>query len=278
MGSNGWCKQNTWQPNKWIKKAEGWKRNGQLALLGTPVETHIMRDGLVAHAPDMYLRARGQHLRVPKLRPEPTEQASPAATGGPAASSGGPAEPTAPPGGFALAKSTVTLREAPGFRRITVNIYTFGLRFGEASFGVQLASHMMPSYRQKHLSAQEQQRMDEELIRRWSSGLYHNVKGAVLVLSALCFHDPNEKTGEASGMRNHLGTRPANIRCLRGNKPDLRRLCRAVNSAINRCNKDVIEILVFCKSGRHRSVALGACLQLALQADSRVEASPHWIM
>ena len=91
-----------------MAKPMGWKRNGQVALLGTPVEAHIMRDGLVAHAPDMYLRARGQHLRVPKLRPEPTGQASPAATGELAASSGGPAEPTTPPGGFAPAESTVT--------------------------------------------------------------------------------------------------------------------------------------------------------------------------
>jgi hypothetical protein len=101
-----------------------------------------------------------------------------------------------------------------------VNIYTFGLRFGEASFGVQLASHMLPTYRQKGLSAQEQLRMDEDLIRRWSSGQHHNDKGAVLALSALCFHDPNEKTGEASGMRSHLGTHLANIRCLLGtNRP-----------------------------------------------------------
>ena len=107
--------------------------------------------------------------------------------------------------------------------------------------------------------------MDEELIRRWSSGQHHNDKGAALALSALCFHDPNEKTGEASGMLSHLGMHPANIKCVLGNKPALRRLCRAVSSAVSRCNKDVLGMLVLCKSGRHRNVALGACLQLALK-------------
>ena len=105
---------NTWQASEWKNtKPEGWKRNGQVALLGTPVEIHVMRDYLVARAADMYLRARGEHLRVPKLRPEvePTEQASPAATSGLAASSGGPAEPTAPPGGFAPAKKVPSLCE-----------------------------------------------------------------------------------------------------------------------------------------------------------------------
>jgi hypothetical protein len=54
---------------KQMAKPEGWKRNGQVALLGTPVEIHIMRDSLVAHAPDMYLRARGEHLRAPQASP-----------------------------------------------------------------------------------------------------------------------------------------------------------------------------------------------------------------
>ena len=61
-------------------------------------------------------------------------------------------------------KSTVTLREALRFRPLTVNIYTFGLRFGEASFGVQLAHQFLPTYRGKkkqQLSAQEQQQTDE---------------------------------------------------------------------------------------------------------------------
>ena len=75
-----------------------------------------------------------------------------------------------------------------------MNIYTFGLRFGEAPFGVQLSDQMVPSYRRKSTSAQEIQRTDEELIRRWSSGLYHNVKGAVLAISARCFNDPSKKT------------------------------------------------------------------------------------
>ena len=107
-----------------------------------------------------------------------------------------------------------------------------------------------------------------------SSGFYHNVKGAVLAMSAPCFNDPNEKTGWESGMRSHLGTHHASIRRLLANEPDWRRLCSAVHSAIDRCNKDVLEILVFCKSGRHRSVALGACLQLALQTNPRVEGQP----
>ena len=205
--------------SKQMAKPEGWKRNAQIHLLGTPVAIHVMRDCLVPAAPDFYVRARGDHLRVPKLRPqtEPTEQASSSATtGGPGASLEGPPEPKKRPGGFAPGKSTVTLREAPlRFRPLTVNIYTFGLRFGEASFGVQLAHQFLPTYRAKKLSAQEQQQTDEELIRQWSSGLFHNAKSAVLVISALCFHDPNERTaGHADGMRSHLGTHLANIRCL----------------------------------------------------------------
>ena len=97
---------NSWHPSKQMAKPEGWKRNTQMTLLDTPVEIHVMRDGLVARAPDMYVRAPGEHLRVPRLRPqtEPTEQASSAATGGPAASSGGLAEPKKLPGGFAQRK------------------------------------------------------------------------------------------------------------------------------------------------------------------------------
>jgi hypothetical protein len=149
---------------KQMAKPEGWKRDAQMTLLGTPVEIHVMRDGLVPHAPDLYVRARGDHLRVPKLRPqtEPIEQASSsAATGGPGASSEGPPEPKKLPGGFAPEKSTVTLREARRFRPLTVNIYTFGLRFGEASFGVQLGPHFLPTYREQKLSAQAQQQTDE---------------------------------------------------------------------------------------------------------------------
>ena len=38
--------------------------------------------------------------------------------------------------------------------------------------------------------------------------------------------------------------------------------------------KDVLEIRVLCKSGRHRSVALAACFQKALASDSRVDGLP----
>ena len=93
--------------SKQMAQSGGWKRNAQIHLLGTPVAIHVMRDSLVPAAPDFYVRARGDHLQVPKLRPEtePIAQASSSATtGGPGASSEGPPEPKKRPGGFAPGK------------------------------------------------------------------------------------------------------------------------------------------------------------------------------
>ena len=86
------------------------------------------------------------------------------------------------------------------------------------------------------------------------------VRSAVLVISALCFHDPNERSGHADGMAESLGHASCEHQVIaekKKSKPDLKLLCRAMNSALHRCTKDIIELVVFCKSGRHRSVALG---------------------
>ena len=40
----------------------------------------------------------------------------------------------------------------------------------------------------------------------WTKGRVHDPNAAVLVVNALCFHDPGEDSG-----RGHLGTHPANI-------------------------------------------------------------------
>ena len=90
----------------------------------------------------------------------------------------------------------------------------------------------------------------------------HNPNAAVLAVNALCIHDPGEDCG-----RGHLGTHPANITCFvqyDDNRRHLRTLCAGVHNAMKTCTKDVLEILVFCKSGRHRNMALSVCSQRAL--------------
>ena len=60
-----------------------------------------------------------------------------------------------------------------------------------------------------------------------------------------------------------------------GSQKYLNTLCRAVAKAFKTCKNNVIGILVFCISGRHRSVALAAFFQKALTSDSRVDGLPY---
>ena len=103
----------------------------------------------------------------------------------------------------------------------------------------------------------------------------HDSNAAVLVVNALGVHDPG---AEGSAGQGHLGTHPANITCFMrdvGSRKYLNTLRRAVADALRTCTKDVLEILVFCRSGRHRSVALASCFQKALATDSRVDGVPY---
>ena len=121
----------------------------------------------------------------------------------------------------------------------------------------------------------EVEHLDKELFPYWTKGRVHDSNAAVLAVNALGFHDPG---AEGSAGQGHLGTHPANITCFMrdvDSRKYLNTLCRAVADALRTCKKDVLEILVFCKSGRHRSVALAACFQKALASDSRVDGLPY---
>ena len=93
-----------------------------------------------------------------------------------------------------------------------------------------------------------------------------------MAISGLSFHDPQSQSGPNAG-RGHIGTHPANTVRLTNNKADLRKLYHSVGKALTSCNTDGLEIL-FCKSGRHRSVALAACLQRELLNHPKVRGQP----
>ena len=103
-------------------------------------------------------------------------------------------------------------------------------------------------------------------------GRVHDPNAAVLAVNALCFHDPGEDSG-----RGHLGTHPANINCFLKDdaRRHLRTLCTGVHNTMKTCTKDVLEIMVFCKSGRHRNMALSVCFQRALTTNCRMEGAPR---
>ena len=107
----------------------------------------------------------------------------------------------------------------------------------------------------------------------WNEGRARGPNAAVLVVNALCFHDIGEDSG-----RGHLGTHLAHIKCFMQDddaRRRLRTLCTGVHNATQTCTKDVLEILVCCRSGRHRSMALSMCFQRALAATCRVEGAPR---
>ena len=102
----------------------------------------------------------------------------------------------------------------------------------------------------------------------------HHPNDTVLAVNALCFHDPGEDSG-----RGHLGTRPEHINCFVQDddaRRHLRTLRAGMHNAMKTCTKDVLEILVFCKSGRQRNMALSVCFpKRALTTNCRVEGAPR---
>ena len=114
---------------------------------------------------------------------------------------------------------------------------------------------------------------DSQVFDLWKEGRMHDPNAAVLAVNPLCFHDPGDDSGQGNP-----GAHLANISWFMqedDGRRHVRTLRTRVHNAMNTCAKDVLEILVFCRSGRHRNMALSVCFQRALTTNCRVEGAPR---
>ena len=156
----------------------------------------------------------------------------------------------------------------PLVRRKTVKIFSFGLSNTLASFGQSSHQDLLKAYRNKINPGRSS---DQELLGLWTRGTNHDADAGVMLVNAMAFHDPDSQK-ETQG---HVGSHPVIMRSLLANKEVLKQCCLAVRRGITQCRQGMLEILVFCKSGRHRSVALAECLRGALTSECSVIGRPE---
>ena len=159
---------------------------------------------------------------------------------------------------------------APLPHRKIVKIFSFGLAKTIASFGQLSSEDLLKAYKDPR-AASMREHNDKELIGLWKRGTKHAPNAGVMLVNAMGFHDPASKK-ETDG---HVGHHPLILKALLTRPDILKRCCQAVRRGLAQCTQDVLEVLVFCRSGRHRSVALAECMSGALAADLSVIGRPE---
>ena len=99
--------------------------------------------------------------------------------------------------------------------------------------------------------------MDPEgIIAHWKTGRIHEDAAAMMAFDCKCFHNPEE-----DDTRGHIGTHYNIVAGLLNYRHHLCRCLQNVNEAIPQCRRPVLEVLLFCKSVRHISVAMSLVVE-----------------
>ena len=130
-------------------RPEGWKRNGQLAVLGCPVRSHYVAPKFQAKADQPYITTRSWHFYEAAVATTSKARAKTARISKPGGCS--PALPVGASGSSSAAEAPAPVRAGATLvpHRLSVNIFTFGMHVGEHTFGAQKAlsnAARVPSY------------------------------------------------------------------------------------------------------------------------------------
>ncbi len=110
------------------------------------------------------------------------------------------------------------------------------------------------------------QQTENLVCQQWVNSARHMPDALVLALDCRGFYDP-------AGNLDHIGSHPENLASMIGHhKDELTSIFRRVSVAVNAAQQTArtLQVLLYCKSGRHRSVGMAVILAYALSRDPRV--------
>ena len=140
-------------------------------------------------------------------------------------------------------------------QKISVNIYTFGLKYAKASYGDDLIESTI--------------RNGKDVLDSWRRGNVCDPSANVIAFDCQIFPT---KGLSGTGLRNHVGTHPGHLAQLNSiaSESALQKCVQSCFYALSHCTSDKLEVLLYGSSGRYANVSMSLVLQTLLRRTSCV--------